>query len=1017
MSYVELHAHSYYSLLDGVPTPEALVAQAVQYQMPALALTDHDALYGAPRFWRAAQAAGIKPIFGCELTLAGAAGHLTLLAETQAGYANLCQLITLARNAQTKGSAALPRAVLAAHSAGLIALSGCRGGVLAQALRQRQPEHALQLAARLAQLFGRNNFFIELQRHHERGDRARNCALQTLASQLQLPLVATGNVHYLESTDAPLHDVLTCIRSRVALEHAGSLLRTNAEYRFRTPQEMAALFAEWPAALANTLVIAARCQAQLPHGPQQLPKIELPPGVNAAEYLTALCQAALQTRVAAAAAPAYRETLARELEIISEQQLANYFLVVWDLVRFARQRGILCQGRGSAANSLTAYLLGITPVDPLAAGLVFERFLSRERITQPDIDIDFAADRREEAIQYLYQKYGPAHTAMACTMITFRARSALRDAGLALGFAPALLDRACAAVDDYSAGRLPDSSSLRAAFGAQLDTPRWQQLLQMAARLAGFPRHLGLHNGGMILCAQPLTQHIPVEPASMEARSAVQWDKDALEMADWIKLDVLGLRMLSAIDSACRFVSQHTGSPPDLSALSFDDAGVYAMLCRGETIGVFQVESRAQAALIPKFQPRSFADLTVQIALIRPGPVQANMVHPYLRRRSGREPVVHLHPSLAAALGETLGVILFQEQVLKVARDLAGFSAGEGELLRRALSHKHASAQLETFRQRFIAGAQQRAVNADTAQAVFEQLKAFGGYSFSKAHAAAFAVITYWSAWLRHHHPLQYFAGLLCHQPMGFYAPHVVVSDARRIGVRFLPVHIQHSQAAVTVEQNAIRLGLGYVDGLGAAHIELLERARPFHSLLDLVQRTRLPRPQLEALILAGALDCFGERRALLWEMAGAYRTAQRPPALPLPTADEHAQLHPLQPAERLAAEYAATGITVAAHLSSLRRAAFAAAGTRQIASLRTLRNGQPVTVGGVIVTVQRPPTAKGMCFLALEDSSGLVNIVVPPQVYAQYRSGCRAPFALVCGRLQLDGGAVHVVAQRVEPV
>jgi error-prone DNA polymerase len=607
--YVELHAHSYYSLLDGVPSPEALVQRAADLEMPALALTDHDALYGVARFARAAEQAGIKPIFGAELTLTNGGGHLTLLAQDETGYANLCRLITLARRDQQKGLAALPWRWLADHNEGLIALSGCRRSEIARALLDRDARSARGFAERSAAIFGRDNFFLELQRHHQRGDRRLNAGLTALAQQLDVRLVATGNVHYLSPDEAPLHDVLTCIHHRVSLDQANDLLRSNAEYYFRSPDEMAVLFAEWPDALRATLDIAERCHARLPAGPQTLPSIStLPapcgPGHSPAKHLRHLCQAALERKgLRRKAEDGYQATLDRELSIIVEQELVGYFLIVWDLVRFARSQGILCQGRGSAANSLVAYLLDITPIDPLSAGLVFERFLSRERATAPDIDLDFDAHRREEVIQYLYRQYGHDHVAMACTVVTFGAKQAVRDVGMVLGFPSEVLDRVSASVEGHSA-----SAGLRATFGGQIDTPRWQQFLSLTAALGGFPRHLGIHNGGMVLCALPLAERIPIEPATMEERTVVQWDKDALEMAGWVKLDVLGLRMLSAIADACDIVAARTDQRPDLSVLGCDDPKVYDMLCRGETIGVFQVESRAQATLIPRFQQAIWPD-------------------------------------------------------------------------------------------------------------------------------------------------------------------------------------------------------------------------------------------------------------------------------------------------------------------------------------------------------------------------------------------------------------------------
>ena len=1019
--YVELHTHSYYSLLDGVPSPEELVQRAADLNMPALALTDYDALYGAPRFVQATQQAGIKPILGAELTLTNGGGCLTLLAESDVGYANLCRLITLARRDQQKGFAALPWRGLADHTQGLIALSGSRRSEIARALMAGETDKAKHTAERFASLFGRQSFLLELQRHHERSDRRLNTGLANLATSLGLRLVATGNTHYLFRDDAPLHDVLTCIRHRTSLDRANGLLRNNAEYYFRSPAEMSALFAEWPDALRATLDIAQRCNAHLPAGPQSLPHPPIPAEVSSITYLHHLCEEGIARKgIPPGKLHEYHATLDRELTIIAEQHLDEYFLIVWDLVRYSRSQGILCQGRGSAANSLVAYLLDITPIDPLSAGLVFERFLSRERATAPDIDLDFAADRREEAIQYLYRQYGHDHVAMACTVSTFGARQAIRDVGMVLGFPDETLDRMSESIDAHSASGLLNSSTLRSVFGSQLDSPRWQQFLKLAAALDSYPRHLGIHNGGMILSGPQLAAKIPIEPAALEERTVVQWNKDALESCGWVKLDVLGLRALSAISDACEMIRLRTGQRPDLPALRFDDPKVYAMIRRGETVGVFQVESRAQASLIPRFKPRHLADLTVQIALIRPGPVQANMVHPYLRRRDGIEKVEYPHPLLKPALAETLGVILFQEQVLKIATSVAGFTPGEGELLRRALGHKRADEHIEAFREKFLMGAQSKGVPSKVAEQIFDQLRAFGSYSFSKAHAAAFAVITYWSAWLRCHHPLFFFAGLLRHQPMGFYPEHVVVSDAQRVGVKFLPVDLRHSVTQAVVEGDAIRLGLSSIHGFGPEQIEVLEQERwrgPYKSLNDLVKRTGLDRPHVEALVLAGALDYMGERRQLLWDIAEAYRLARRPKELPMKSKDERVKLPPMDARTRLATSFAFTGVSLEGHLTTTRRDAFTRAGAQSIRELPHLKHGQKVKIGGLIVARQHPPTAKGFCFLAVEDPDGMVNVVVPPAVYEQCRQAIHSAFVIVEGVVQKDHGAINVLAAQVREV
>ena len=1015
MPYIELHSHSYFSLLDGVPSPEELVKQAVKWNMPAIALTDHNGLYGIPRFWKAAQKVGIKAIIGCEITLSNKYGHLTLLAENQIGYSNLCRLITLAHHKGKKGKAILQENTLIEHSAGLIALSGCKKSSIVQALISRDHKAATYIASRYSEIFGQDCFFLEIQNHHERNDYYINKGIETLSNKLKLPLVATGNVHYLTPEDAPLHDVLTCIRHRLSLERAINYLRTNHEYYFHSPQQMKQLFNEWEQSINNTFSISQRCQVDLPFGPQTLPQVHLSSQMNPDDTLSKLCHTTLIQKFGINKHK-YIQTLDRELRMIAEYSLANYFLVVWDIICFARKNNILCQGRGSAANSLVAYLLGITPIDPLSTGLVFERFLSRERSTTPDIDIDFAADRREEVIQYIYKKYGPEQVSMACTIVTFRARSALRDVGLALGFDKDILQNSITVLDDRSASSLPESEGIRTIIKEDFYSPQWQELLRIASLLEGFPRHLGIHNGGVILSNHNLTNHIPVEPATMQERTVIQWDKDSLELMGWIKLDVLGLRMLSAISDACSLINPS----PELEKLRFDDPDVFDMICRGETIGIFQIESRAQASLIPRFKPRSLTDLTIQIALIRPGPLQSNMVHPYLLRREGKKPTTYLHPLLKPALQETLGVILFQEQVLKIARDLAGFTPGEGELLRRALRHKHTREQLKHFHTRFIDGAQSRGVSAFIANQIFDQLKSFGGYSFSKAHAAAFAVITYWSAWIRCHHPTEFFIGILRNQPMGFYPEHVVISDARRIGIRFLPVDLRYSKAINTLQSGKIRLGLKTIRGLGKEHINLLLQERklaPFQSLPNLIQRIKFPRPLMESIILSGALDYLHprkHRRQILWELTDAYQTTSRLNDLKLTIPEEQVALKPMTPEQKFAAQLHATRVSIDNHPTYLYRNILSHHKTTLVSQLHSMNNGQKVKVGGIVATRQSPPTANGIRFLALEDSSGLINVVIHPNTYNSYRIEYYSNFIIIQGNLQITHGSLNLIAMHI---
>jgi error-prone DNA polymerase len=997
VDYVELHCHSSFSLLDGASPPEVLIARAGDLGMEALALTDHDALYGAVPFVTAARARGVRPILGAELMLEDGA-HLTLLVENARGWRSLCTLISIARMRMPKGQAALPWAELEAHTEGLICLSGCRRGPVAAPLLRWDRAGAYRAAKRLRALFGADRFWIELQHHLRKDDSALTDNLVSLARHLQLGYVATNNVHYARRDGQPLQDVLTAIRERTPLDRAGAALRPNSEAYLKTGGRLFPLFRQYPEALNNTLKIAEQCQFELRYGLQDLPTFPTPPGLDAVGYLHELCRQGLRWRYGT---PSERvcQQLSYELNVIARAGLANYFLIVWDIVRFARTHGIRCQGRGSAANSLVAYLLAISPIDPLAHDLVFERFLSDERPALPDIDIDFAADRREEVIQYVYGRYGRDHAAMACTQITFRARSALREVAHALDLPPALLSQAQQALDTTK--QVGGTAALAAELCRQID---------------GLPRHLGQHSGGMVITSAPLAERVPIEPAAMAGRVVVQWDKDALEEAGLIKIDILGLRMLSAISEAVTLIGQATGCAPDLDKLTFDDPAVYAMIGRADTIGVFQVESRAQAQVLPRLKPRCMNDLIVAISLIRPGPLQGDMVHPYLRRRQGLEPVRYMHPLLKPGLEETLGVILFQEQVLKVARDLAGFRAGQGEQLRRALGSKHADAAINGLRDAFLGGAAAKGVPSHVGVAVFEQLCAFGSYSFPKSHAAAFAVLVYQSAWLKRYHPAAFYCALLNNQPMGFWPPAVLIGDAKRHGVTVVRSDINRSAARCTLEGGAIRLGLRYVKKLSALHIERILAARPFANLAELCRRTRLPRAQVERLIDAGALDGWGiTRRQLRWEL-GTLRFTEDEFDLLIPHADP--RLPPQSRAEAFAAEMDTMGLSPNDHVMLFYRKWLDAEEFFNSVTLEECDDGQRVRVAGLCVVHQAPPTAKGFHFLTLEDEWQMINVIVSPGLVVRdgkHLHGGRV--LLVEGVIQREAEVINIIAQRVAPV
>ena len=1021
--YVELHCHSYYSLLDGASSPEALVERAAELGYPALALTDHDGLYGAVRFWQAARERGLKPIIGAEVALAtgppeacDTCGHLTLLAEDRRGHANLCRLISAGQLAGQKGQPKFTAETLAANAAGLVCLSGCRQGAIASALLAGDEEKARRAAGQLRDLFGPDRFWIEIQRHFLPADGRLVAAMVDLARQIGVGLVATNNVHYAERAGQRLHDLLTCIRCHATLPEAlaGGLLHPNSEQHLKSPQEMIALFSDLPEAAANTLRIAERCESSLDFADQRLPAFPVPDGHTPASYLRRLCQAGL-CRKFDPVTPQAQAQMDHELAVIDRAGLAGYFLVVWDIVRFARERDVRCQGRGSAANSLVAYLLGITPVDPLRHNLLFERFLSKGTTTMPDIDVDFAADRREEVIQYVYERYGEEHVGMVCNVVTYRARSAVREAAKAMAFPPDVIDRLAKNLDTHSAAQaareLDPSISLGVDCGPRPGTrllpgageslpsplppdPRpegalslpWQTLAELLSEMDGVPRHLSIHVGGLLITAAPLVEVVPLERATMPGRVVVQWDKDSVEDAGLIKIDLLCLRTLGMIDEAVAHIREQRGIALDLDNLPLDDPAVYDLLRQADTIGCFQVESRAQAQMLPKLQPCCFEDIVVEVALVRPGPIQGGMVHPYLRRRQGQEPVAYAHPALEPALAETLGVIVFQEQVIRVAMAVARFSPAEADGLRRAMSRSRSGKAMAALRERFLAGALANGIDGTTAETVWEQLAAFAGYGFCKSHAAAFALVAYQTLYLKAHFSAELTCALLNHQPMGYYSPAVIAGDARRHGVEVLGPDANRSRVECTLEQDgpalAVRLGLRYVHGLGETwQTRLVERRgeRPFRGLADLCRRTRLSKPVVENLIRAGVLDGFGRaRRDLLWELGGLDYPEE---GLDLQALVDPVDLPVLGQAERMAWEYELLGLTPGDQVMSLYREELRAKGVLSSGELAGRQDGQTVRVAGWVVVRQRPPTAKGHVFITLEDEEGLINIIVHPDV------------------------------------
>jgi len=1105
--YAELHCWSNFSFLEGSSHPEELMERAHALGLRGLALTDRDGVYGVVRFAKAARdRPGFAAICGAELTLelelpAHVRGRekgarpasevptdtprIVLLAENATGYANLAHLISAAQLRGRKRDARLHLADLAGRTEGLIALSGGRNGLPERALIRRDTTQALAWGAQLRDAFP-GRFYIELQHHLRPEDGALVQALVRLAAQLDVPYVATNGAAYSVREDARLCDILTCVKYKTTLHDAGTMLRPNAESYLKSPAQMARLFAPYPLALANTLAIAERCAFRLDKLHGQFPHFPIPDNQTSHQsYLRTLVYAGAKRRYAMPLDSKVERQLEYELGIIARMDLAGYFLVVWDIVRAAEELQVLCQGRGSAANSAVCYALHITAVDPVGHGLLFERFLSEDRKEVPDIDIDFAHQDREKIIQYVYDRYGREHAAMAAEVITYRTRSAIRDVGKAMGLSLAQVDTI---VTDYDAreslagalgasaaavsalpesvrkrrdldagsnqrisraeaGDQPAATSGRAhtpGFGSA-DTPavnpRPQQLdahpssvggelgdtlMAICRRIDGFPRHMGIHSGGMVITRDPLVQVAPVEWATMRDRTIVQWDKDDLGDLGLIKIDLLGLGMLSLLrDAFTLFARVYPERPPlSLAAIPPDDRPTYEMLQRGDSIGVFQVESRAQQSMLPRLKPACFYDLVMQVAIIRPGPIQGDMIHPFLRRRNGLEPVTYPHPKLKPILERTLGVPLFQEQGMRMAIEAAGFTPGQADQLRRAMGNKRSHQRMAEIYPKLIDGMVENGIDRASADALFHMLEGFADYGFPESHAASFALLAYASAYVKCHEPAIFCAAILNVQPMGFYATEVLVNDAKRHGVVVKPIAVNESEWWSFVDKaGSLRLGFHLVRGIGEAQREKLESALTgggeFEDIVDFARRTGLAREALENLAAANAFTpWFDSRREAMWALRGLdEREARGELGRGMEIDEPQATFAALHPVESTSLDLHATGVSDVQPIEHFR-----AELDRQnvLAAMRLPAMPQNLVckVAGVVITRQRPGTAKGFVFLTLEDETGLVNVIVRPDVYERNRRMIRQSRALVIeGVLQKDQGTIDVIAKRFWPL
>jgi error-prone DNA polymerase len=1049
--YAELHCHSNFSFLDGASPPEELVEEAKRLGLDALALTDHDGMYGVVRFAEAAAELDVATVFGTELSLGLSAPqngvadpegtHLLLLARDPDGYRALCRTVSAAQmRGKEKGRPVYDMDELVGHTAGhVLALTGCRKGAVRQALRTGGRSAAARELRRLREWFGAENVAVELTHAGLPTDTELNDALAALAADAGLPTIVTTAAHYATPGRYPLATALAAVRARRSLDDADGWLPPAGAAHLRSGAELTDRFEHrHPGAVARAAALGRECAFSIRLVAPDLPPFPVPPGETEVTWLRELTWRGVAQRYGSQAEyPEAIDMISHELAIIEEKNFPGYFLIVHDIVEFCRRANILCQGRGSAANSAVCYALGITNVDAVAMGLLFERFLSPAREGYPDIDLDIESGRREEVIQYVYSTYGRGRAAQVANVITYRPRSAVRDVAKALGFSPGQQDAWSKKIERW-APRSPGGADIDAgAAVGPADMPR--QVGELATQLLGFPRHLGIHSGGMVICDRPVSEVVPVEWARMEGRTVVQWDKDDCAYAGLVKFDLLGLGMLTALHLMMDLVAEHTGEKIQLHELQATDSAVYEMLQRADSVGVFQVESRAQMATLPRLKPEKFYDLVVEVALIRPGPIQGGSVHPYIRRRNGLEEPTYDHWLLEGALKKTLGVPLFQEQLMQIAVDVAGFSAGDADELRRAMGSKRSHEKMERLRERFFTGMAGNGITGDVAETIFTKMLAFANFGFPESHSISFASLVYYSAWFKLYHPAAFCAALLNSQPMGFYSPQSLVADARRHGVVAVGPDVNEGRAEAILQRDgrsegglAIRLGLAEVRTVGLDLAEAIDAERdrggPYRDLADLAARVRLTSAQAEALATAGAFGCFGsrnsplDRRSALWA-AGVVATVRAEHLPGTAVGLDAPPLPGLTAAELTVADVWATGVSPDSHPIQHLRPQLDTFGAISIEGLTTLDapsdpEARPprVLVGGLVTHRQRPATAAGVTFVNLEDETGMLNVTCSEGLWARYRTVALGSAALlVRGRLERSPeGVLNLVADRL---
>lgn len=1036
--FTHLHVHSNFSFLDGGSSVESLLDRAKEVGYDSLAVTDHNGLYGAVRFYKYAREIGIKPIIGTEIQVDGG-HHLILIAKNLSGYSNLCKLITRAHLSNERGEASVNFDMLQEYKDDLFCLSGCPQGEITALLLQGKHDAALESASKYIEIFGHDNFFIEMQNNLLPGNGLLNAHLNSLAKRVGVGIVATNNCHYAAKNDFVIQDILACVQTNTKLDEGHPVRKLNAEYYLKSPNAMAKLFAEYPEAISTAYDISDECNLDLGLGRYRFPDFPIPNGETAYSYLCNLCFEGLN-RLYKPITPTATKRLIYELGIINEMGFAEYFLVVWDIVHHAREIGVRCSGRGSAADSMVAYCLGITIVDPLEHDLLFERFLNPERKGMPDIDIDFDSIRRNEVIEYIYKRFGKDKVAMVCTVSTLSARSSIREIGKAMDFPQDEIDCFASVLPHTSSTRIRESiERLPELRQSNIPVQKMEAMIDICERVDDFPRHLSVHLGGVVVSGGLLTDLVPLE-RSANGVIVTQFDKDDIETLGLVKMDILGLKNLSAIEEALATLRETRGIELDIDNLPFDDPKVYELLQSTDTVGLFQIESPGMRGLLGRLQPTTFEDITAQLALFRPGPMQADMIKPYIARRHGEEPTSYLHLALIPALAETYGVILYQEQVLRVANAIAGFTLGQSDSLRRAMTKNRTQEEMEKIKEAFIMGSIQNGIGQEIAEEVFSKLRAFAAYGFCKAHAASFGKITYQTAYLKAHYPAEFLAGILSCQPMGFYPSNVILEEARRMGIKILGVDVNQSQEKFTVEDGGIRIGLMQVKGISSAEIEtiLSEQSRQrFRSLSDFCSRTHVSRPIIENIINCGGFDSLGiHRRKVLWilgeiaegragkkqsmvndsseaQLFGATDFTDRECNLPeISEPPDHVKVR---------MDYDILGLSPICHPMLFYRQTLNKMRIVSAARLRDMPNQSIIKTAGVVVSCMRPPTKSGVIvvFITLEDETGIADVVVFPKVYEKYGSVIYSNSGLIIeGKLERQGkNGVSIIAKSIHPL